>query len=76
MTVPLSPFLSDWSGESLNKLRLDTNNFYFQKLMEMTDALIKAGKDKFISEPEGIRAGLKRLGEGEEPPASSGGFVS
>ena len=42
------PMLPDWSEDSVNKLRLDTDNFYFQKLMEMTDALIEAGKDTFI----------------------------
>lgn len=42
------PILSDLSEESVNKLRMDTNGFYFQKLVEMTDALIERGKDKFI----------------------------
>lgn len=42
------PILPDWSEGSVNGLRLDMNNFYFQKLVEMTDALIERGKDKFI----------------------------
>lgn len=42
------PILPDWSEESVNRLRLDTNNFYFRKLVEMTGALIERGKDKFI----------------------------
>ncbi len=42
------PILSDWSDESINEVCLDTNSFYFQKLMEMTDALIEKGKDRFI----------------------------
>jgi len=42
------PILADWSEESFGKLRLDTNNFYFRKIMEMTDALIEAGRGKFI----------------------------
>ena len=42
------PILSDWSEESVGKLRLDTESFYFRKIMEMTDALIEAGRDKFI----------------------------
>lgn len=42
------PCLSDWSDETVSRLRLDTNGFYFQKLIEMTDALIEAGKDRFL----------------------------
>jgi hypothetical protein len=42
------PILPDWSGESVSKLRLDIDGFFFQKLIEMTDALIEAGKGKFI----------------------------
>ena len=42
------PILRDWSESALSNLRLDTNNFYFRKIMEMTDALIEAGKGKFI----------------------------
>ncbi len=42
------PFLADWSEESVSALRLDTGNFYFRKIMEMTDALIAAGKGRFI----------------------------
>ena len=42
------PVLADWSDESVDKLRLDRNTFYFRKLIEMTDALVEAGKGKFI----------------------------
>ncbi|MEI6971181.1 MAG: trimethylamine corrinoid protein 2 [bacterium] len=42
------PCLKDWSAESLGKLRLDTGNFYYRKLVEMTDALLAAGKGRFI----------------------------
>jgi|TARA_B100000315_G_scaffold174322_1_gene162738 hypothetical protein len=42
------PMLVDLSEVSLAGLRLDTDNFYFQKLLELTDALIAAGRDKFI----------------------------
>ncbi len=42
------PILSDLSEESVGKLQLDTDSFYFRKIMEMTDALIEAGKGKFI----------------------------
>jgi hypothetical protein len=42
------PVLADWSDESLDRLRLDRNSFYFRKLMEMTEVLIATGKGKFI----------------------------
>lgn len=42
------PVLKDWSDESLARLKLDRNNFYFQKLVEMTDAMIEAGRGKYI----------------------------
>ncbi|MDA0322983.1 MAG: trimethylamine corrinoid protein 2 [Verrucomicrobia bacterium] len=40
--------LTDWSDESVEKLRLDKSSFYFHKLIEMTEAFIEAGKGKFI----------------------------
>lgn len=42
------PVLADWSAESLDKLQLDRNSFYYRKLGEMTEALVAAGKGKFI----------------------------
>lgn len=42
------PILEDWSPASLEKLQLDLDNFYFHKLMEYTDALLDAGRGKFI----------------------------
>jgi len=42
------PILEDWTKESTDKLQLDTNNFYFRKIMEMTEAFIEMGKGKFI----------------------------
>ncbi len=42
------PILKDWSPESVNKLQLDPNNFYFKKIMELTDALLEVGRGKFI----------------------------
>jgi hypothetical protein len=43
-----SPVLEDWTAESLAALQLDEDNFYFQKILELTDALIVAGRGKFI----------------------------
>ena len=43
-----TPILSDLSDASLATLLLDDNNFYFQKIMEMTDALLAAAENTFI----------------------------
>ncbi len=42
------PILDDWSPESVDKLQVDKNGFYFRKIMEMMDVFIEAGRDKFI----------------------------
>ena len=42
------PILKDWSEQSLSRLQLDTENFYFRKIMELTDALLEVGRDRFI----------------------------
>lgn len=51
------PILFDWSRESINNLQLNTEGFYFQKLMEMTDTLLARGKDKFIVGYSDLHAG-------------------
>ncbi|MDZ4198324.1 MAG: hypothetical protein U1E27_03470 [Kiritimatiellia bacterium] len=42
------PILRDWSEESVQRLQWDENNFYLRKVLEMTDALIEAGRGRFI----------------------------
>ena len=42
------PILKDWESASLEALQLDSENFYFRKLLEMTDALLEVGKGKFL----------------------------
>ncbi len=42
------PILGDWRAHSLAQLQLDRSNFYFKKLLEITDALLELGKDRFI----------------------------
>ena len=42
------PILEDWTQESVDRLQLDLDGFYFRKLMEFTDALLEVGKGKFI----------------------------
>lgn len=51
------PILADWTPESVAKLQLDTNNVYFRKILEMTDALLEAGKGNFIVGYTDIHAG-------------------
>lgn len=43
-----SPILPDLSDESIAALTLDENNFYFRKIMELTDALLAAAENTFI----------------------------
>ena len=43
-----TPILHDWSEESLSALTLRPDNFYFRKVIEVTDALIAAGRGRFI----------------------------
>lgn len=42
------PILRDLSEESVAGLRLDTGNFYYRKVLEITDALIEAGRGVFL----------------------------
>ncbi len=42
------PVLANWSEESLERLHMDWNSFYFRKLEELTGALLEAAKGKFI----------------------------
>ena len=40
------PCLHDWSG--VDEMRLNWDSVYMKKLVEMTDALLEVGRDKFI----------------------------
>lgn len=42
------PILEDWRPASMAALRLDTGNEYYRKILEITDALLDAGRDRFI----------------------------
>ena len=61
------PILLDWSEESVNSLRLDMNGFYFRKLMEMTDAFIERGKDRFIVGYSDLHGGGDALAAFRDP---------
>jgi hypothetical protein len=43
-----TPILSDWSEESVQKLQLNRDSFYFKKLVAMTETYIEIAKGKFI----------------------------
>lgn len=42
------PILADWSPESVAALRLDEDNLYFRKILEMTEALLEVARGQFI----------------------------
>ena len=42
------PILEGWDRESTAVLQLDTANEYYRKILEITDALVDAGRDRFI----------------------------
>jgi hypothetical protein len=42
------PILDTMDSEELAQLKLDRDNVYFRKLLELTDALIEAARDTFI----------------------------
>jgi hypothetical protein len=62
-----APILHDWSAESVNALELDTDNAYFQKIMEMTDALIEAGRGKFVVAYTDLHGGGDALAAFRDP---------
>jgi hypothetical protein len=42
------PILPSLDAADTDKIRFDENNFYFRRVMEMTDALLEIARDKFI----------------------------
>ena len=63
------PILSDLSDESIDGLKLDTYGFYFKKLIEMTDALIEAGRAKFIVGYTDLHPGADGIAALRDPAA-------
>jgi len=61
------PILTDLSDESVDKLHLDRNSFYFRKLIEMTEALVEAGKDKFIVGYTDLHGGADAIAAFRDP---------
>lgn len=62
-----APILADWSPESTAKLRLDTGNFYYRKILELTDALLEAARGKFIVGYTDIHPGGDALAAFRDP---------
>jgi hypothetical protein len=42
------PVLESWEPEAVAELQLDRTNVYFQKILELTDALLDVGRGRFI----------------------------
>jgi hypothetical protein len=55
------PVLDDWTPETIARLRLDTDGFYFRKAIELTDACIEAARGKFIVAHTSLNAGADAL---------------
>ncbi len=49
ITVWSEPILPSLDAADTDKIRFDENNFYFRRVLEMTDALLEVGRDKFIT---------------------------
>ena len=61
------PVLEDWRPESVDRLQLDTDNFYYRKLEEMTDALVEVGRGRFIVAYTDIHAGADGIAAFRDP---------
>ena len=64
-----TPILEDWSAESVDAMRLDEDNFYFRKILEIGDALIDAGRDKFLVGHTDLHGGGDAIAALRDPQA-------
>jgi len=62
-----TPVVMDWTAESLESVRFDEANFYFRKLVEITDALIDRGKGRFIVGYTDLHGGADALAALRDP---------
>jgi hypothetical protein len=62
-----SPILPDLSDESLATLSLDENNFYFHKILELTDTLLAAAEHTFIVGYTDLHSGGDALAAFRDP---------
>jgi hypothetical protein len=63
------PVIHDWTPAVVEKLKLDTNCFFYKKIMEMTDAYIQAGRDKFIVGYTDLHGGADAIAAFRDPQA-------
>jgi hypothetical protein len=61
------PILNNLSGRVGQQYKLDKNSFYYRKMMEMTQAFIDRGKDKFIVGLPTSMEGVMPLQHSETP---------
>ncbi len=61
------PILHDWSHA--DQLHLDWNNFYFEKLTALSDALVEAGRGKWITGMSDWHVGADALAAFRDPQA-------
>jgi len=59
------PILEDWA--EIDKLRFSTDSFYWKKLVEMTDALLEAGRGRFYTGITDIHPGGDAIAAFRDP---------
>jgi hypothetical protein len=63
------PILGDWSKESVSQLHISPDNFYFRKIIEITDALIEVGRGRFIVGYTDLHGGGDAIAAFRDPQA-------
>ncbi len=63
------PILTEWDAEAVAQLRLDTENVYYRKILELMDALIEVGRDTFIVGTTDLHPGGDAIAAFRDPQA-------
>ncbi|HUT23316.1 MAG TPA: hypothetical protein VM492_03120 [Sumerlaeia bacterium] len=63
------PILEDWDSEAVARLRLDANNVYYRKIMEMTDAYLERADGRFIVGYTDLHVGGDAIAAFRDPQA-------
>lgn len=61
------PLLHDWEPASVERVKLDTNNFYYRKMLELMDAYLAIGKGEFITGQMDFHPGADALAGFRDP---------
>jgi hypothetical protein len=61
------PIIHEWTPAVTDKIKLDTNCFFYKKTMEMTDAYIQAGRGKFIVGYTDLHGGADAIAAFRDP---------